>query len=297
MAKFARIKPLQPKKGITTRTYVVHGNVFRVEQGWFTVGDKLAEYIKTVRNDPSNDESPRVFDVVDTMDEVIALDGASKGPPPSPGKTSPASSGPAVDLSDDAPRSASSGVSDMDEPAPDAVPGNGNPALAAAPVRVPGAPGAPKGKRGKLPVSKRSRKARRATTRPATPVSTPGAADVLLSIIQALGGASRPAEPPPKGAGLAVFEAGRLAAFRELAVRLPDALVAMTRARIATGQAVAWTRAERERIIALGMTGDEADTALVVATVAFLSGQIQGLLRLAAPMSALGGQNPDTPAT
>jgi hypothetical protein len=58
-----RIKPPSPRKGLKLRRYTVHGHVFHAERGWYEVNDTVAAYLKTVRNDAENIESPLAFDV------------------------------------------------------------------------------------------------------------------------------------------------------------------------------------------------------------------------------------------
>lgn len=146
---FARLKPYNPKRGATTKTYAAAGNMFRVEQGWYTVGARLAEHLRQVRSDNDDPESALMFDVVDTIAEVEALTANLPKAPGSPAQTNPGKDAkvhdllaaqvaslarrPSLDTDEPA-------ANPGDEPAADAVPGDGDPAMAAAPLDVPGAP-------------------------------------------------------------------------------------------------------------------------------------------------------------
>lgn len=92
--------------------------------------------------------------------------------------------------------------------------------------------------------------------------------------------ASKPA-PTKRKASLTrqAFEAGQRHTLLDLAGRLPEAIVALTRARIASGEIGRWTTAERARITSVGILGDEADTALVAAVSVELANQLRDLLR------------------
>lgn len=145
---FARIKPFAPKRGLTTKTYAVAGNLFRVDVGWYEVGDKLAKYLREeVLTDPTNPESTRIFDVVETLEEAKAMGATGEKAPPPPGKTNAGADDKPHDLLSEQvrPRSMRAALDTDepnagDEPAADAVPGGGDPEMAASPVSIPGAP-------------------------------------------------------------------------------------------------------------------------------------------------------------
>ncbi len=146
---FARIKLYNPKRGLTTKTYAVAGNLFRVAApgdaggGWYEVGKKLAEYLETILTDPTNPESAKIFEVV----AVIPKADAAAAPPPPPGQTAPGQNEKPHELLSEQVRdtTARRPPLDTDAPEPDGPPGGGDPEMVAKPVPgAPALPGAPK---------------------------------------------------------------------------------------------------------------------------------------------------------
>jgi hypothetical protein len=64
MAMLARIKPYNPKRGHLVRRYMVKGIRFDVNRGWYKVDEALADYLKTVTQNPNDPDTPPVFDVL-----------------------------------------------------------------------------------------------------------------------------------------------------------------------------------------------------------------------------------------
>jgi hypothetical protein len=73
----ARIKPFNPRRGCTLKTYSVHGSLFRVEKGWQPVDDELANYLRGVRQHPEDPTSQLAFDVC-TRAEADRMDNAAR---------------------------------------------------------------------------------------------------------------------------------------------------------------------------------------------------------------------------
>jgi hypothetical protein len=59
----ARLKPYNPKRGFKIRRFSVHGIRFDVGGKWYVVDPHVAEYLKTVKNDNNDPDSPFAFDV------------------------------------------------------------------------------------------------------------------------------------------------------------------------------------------------------------------------------------------
>jgi hypothetical protein len=150
---YARIKPYNPKKGYTTQTFTVAGNIFRVAEGWYEIGSKLAAYLKTKHVDEQNEDSVYMFDVAETLEDVERITGAPAASVLVPNQTAPARPiDPAADLrAESARKDAAHAVPTVDPgmtAAPAAVPGDGDPEMAARPIgKIPGAPGAKPGKK------------------------------------------------------------------------------------------------------------------------------------------------------
>lgn len=71
---YARIKPYNPKKGLTLQRYTVLGQVYLESKGWYPIdSEELARALKKLRVDENNEESPPVFDVC-TLDEANQID-------------------------------------------------------------------------------------------------------------------------------------------------------------------------------------------------------------------------------
>lgn len=68
---YVRLKPLNARRGIHTRTYNFRGAIFHVERGWYKVSAELAELIRPIKADPYPD-AMHVFDVC-TEDEAASI--------------------------------------------------------------------------------------------------------------------------------------------------------------------------------------------------------------------------------
>jgi hypothetical protein len=68
-----RLKPFDPRRGQVLRRYTHAGIKFHGERGWYRVEKPVAEYLRTVRNQPTDANSPFAFDVC-TEEEAKALD-------------------------------------------------------------------------------------------------------------------------------------------------------------------------------------------------------------------------------
>lgn len=74
MSKLVRINPVNPGQGYHARRYAMPGKygTFKVERGWYTVDDKTAAYLATKLNNPADDRSRPIFQVV-TVEEARAV--------------------------------------------------------------------------------------------------------------------------------------------------------------------------------------------------------------------------------
>ena len=77
MSKLVRLKPFNPKRGFTLRTYTVSGTRFTQGAGWYRVSDDLAEYLRTVPSNDADPDSPYAFQVC-TAEEAAAIDEAER---------------------------------------------------------------------------------------------------------------------------------------------------------------------------------------------------------------------------
>jgi phage tail sheath gpL-like len=68
-----RLKGFDPVRGCVMRRYTYAGIKFQPERGWYRVEQTVAEYLKSVRQDPANPHSALAFDVM-TDDEARALE-------------------------------------------------------------------------------------------------------------------------------------------------------------------------------------------------------------------------------
>ena len=68
-----RMKAYAPRRGYVLKRYTYGGIKFLVERGWYRVTKAVAEYVRTVRAEPRNPDSPLAFDVC-TDDEAHAID-------------------------------------------------------------------------------------------------------------------------------------------------------------------------------------------------------------------------------
>lgn len=68
----ARLKPYNPKRGFKIKRFSVHGIRFDVGGKWYRVDPHVADYLKTVKNDNNDPDSPFAFDVC-TEEEAKTL--------------------------------------------------------------------------------------------------------------------------------------------------------------------------------------------------------------------------------
>ena len=72
-----RLKPHDPRRGHVLRRYTYRGIKFHEERGWYRVEQPVADYLRAVRQVPSDPHSPLAFDVC-TDDEAKGLDAREK---------------------------------------------------------------------------------------------------------------------------------------------------------------------------------------------------------------------------
>jgi hypothetical protein len=72
-----RLKPHDPRRGHVLRRYTYRGIKFHEERGWYRVEKPVADYLRAVRQVPSDQHSPLAFDVC-TDDEAMGLDAREK---------------------------------------------------------------------------------------------------------------------------------------------------------------------------------------------------------------------------
>jgi len=72
-----RLKPHDPRRGHVLRRYTYRGIKFHEERGWYRVEKPVADYLRAVRQVPSDPPSPLAFDVC-TDDEAKSLDAREK---------------------------------------------------------------------------------------------------------------------------------------------------------------------------------------------------------------------------
>ena len=68
-----RLKSYDPRRGNVLRRYTYGGIKFQPERGWYRVETPVADYLRAVRQQPSDPYSPLAFDVC-TDAEAKALD-------------------------------------------------------------------------------------------------------------------------------------------------------------------------------------------------------------------------------
>jgi hypothetical protein len=72
-----RLKPFDPRRGHVLRRYTYAGIKFHEERGWYRVEKRVADYLRTVRQQPADAHAPIAFDVC-TEDEAKAIDAKEK---------------------------------------------------------------------------------------------------------------------------------------------------------------------------------------------------------------------------
>jgi len=72
-----RLKPFDPRRGLVLRRYTHAGIKFHGERGWYRVEKPVADYLRGVRQQAADANSPLAFDVC-TDDEAKGLDAKDK---------------------------------------------------------------------------------------------------------------------------------------------------------------------------------------------------------------------------
>ncbi len=67
----ARLKPHDPRRGQVLRRFTYGGIKFQPERGWYRVEKAVAEYLRTVRQQPSDQYSPLAFDVCTDAEAAV----------------------------------------------------------------------------------------------------------------------------------------------------------------------------------------------------------------------------------
>lgn len=73
----ARLKDYDKRRGLVLRCYTYKGIKFLPERGWIRVSKEVGDYLRAVRSEPRDPNSPLAFDVC-TDDEARALEAAEK---------------------------------------------------------------------------------------------------------------------------------------------------------------------------------------------------------------------------
>ncbi len=68
-----RLKPFSKKKSCLLRRYTYRGIRFDCHRGWYRVTGEVADYLRSVRQIPGDEDSPLAFDVC-TESEAKAID-------------------------------------------------------------------------------------------------------------------------------------------------------------------------------------------------------------------------------
>ena len=72
-----RLKPLDPRRGHVLRRYTYQGIKFHEERGWYRVAKAVADYLRSVHQQPADPHSPLAFDIC-TEDEAKATEAKEK---------------------------------------------------------------------------------------------------------------------------------------------------------------------------------------------------------------------------
>lgn len=67
-----RLKAYDPRHGCVLRRYTYRGIKFQQERGWYRVTEAVADYLRTVRQDGADPQSPEAFDVCSDVDAKAA---------------------------------------------------------------------------------------------------------------------------------------------------------------------------------------------------------------------------------
>jgi hypothetical protein len=74
---FVRLKPYDPRRGQLIRRFTYRGIKFHDDRGWLRVPKEVADYLREVREVPSDQHSSLAFDVC-TEAEAKSLDAAEQ---------------------------------------------------------------------------------------------------------------------------------------------------------------------------------------------------------------------------
>jgi len=72
-----RLKPLDPRRGHVLRRFTYQGIKIHEERGWYRVAKAVADYLRSVHQQPADPHSPLAFDVC-TEDEARATEAKEK---------------------------------------------------------------------------------------------------------------------------------------------------------------------------------------------------------------------------
>jgi len=72
-----RLKPFDPRRGHVLRRYTYRGIKLHEERGWYRLEKPVAEYLRTVRQQPADPHSPLAFDIC-SEEEAKAVDNRDK---------------------------------------------------------------------------------------------------------------------------------------------------------------------------------------------------------------------------
>ena len=104
----------------------------------------------------------------------------------------------------------------------------------------------------------------------------------------------KPGRPGKTAEVLRAFEAGRREAFKELALRLPSAIIGLTRAQIESGELARWTASAIVEIRTVGSEVHVEDelTALALAVRIDVARQVSALLSAAGAVATVRAAEP-----
>ena len=73
-----RLKPFDPRRGQVLRRYTYAGIKFQEERGWYRVERSVAEYLRAIREVPTDRYSPLAFDVCTEAEAKAIEEGESE---------------------------------------------------------------------------------------------------------------------------------------------------------------------------------------------------------------------------
>ncbi len=72
-----RLKPLDPRRGNVLRRFTYQGIKFHEERGWYRVAKAVADYLRSVHQQPADPHSPLAFDIC-TEEEARSTEAKEK---------------------------------------------------------------------------------------------------------------------------------------------------------------------------------------------------------------------------